>query len=235
VNRTMRAANVVGRQQEVEGQGPAKREARRFALIALAALATEGVVTSSLFVFRHRVPFLQEVPAIPLAVFLASWALPFAIVYWVEGRDTRALGLCIERGKSGLYLLYAVAGLALPALFVGLDRRLAAEFVDQIVYIGVAEEIFSRGYLMRRLCDWLGDGKGLLLNALIFGLAHVISRLSQHGLRYPDRLAIIFLQTCAGGLLLGYIYLRAKSIVPGAILHTSMNAYLSRLIEMVGG
>ncbi len=63
----------------------------------------------------------------------------------------------------------------------------------------------------------------------------MISRLSQHGLRYPDRLAILFLQTSAGGLLLGYIYLRAKSIVPGAIVHTSMNAYLSRLIEGVAG
>jgi membrane protease YdiL (CAAX protease family) len=101
------------------------------------------------------------------------------------------------------------------------------------VYIGVAEEVFSRGYLMRRLCDWLGNSKGLLLNALIFGLAHAISRLSQHGLRYPDRLAIVTLQACAGGLLLGDIYLRAKSIVPGAIVHTAMNAYLPRLIERV--
>jgi membrane protease YdiL (CAAX protease family) len=137
--------------------------------------------------------------------------------------------------KGGLYLLYAVAGLALPALFVDLDRGLAAEFVEQVVYIGVAEEVFSRGYLMRRLCDWLGDGKGLLLNALIFGLAHVTSRLSRHGLRYPGRLATVFLQTYAGGLLLGYIYLRAKSIVPGAIVHTAMNAYLPRLIGGMGG
>jgi len=30
-------------------------------------------------------------------------------------------------------------------------------------------------------------------------------------------------------------YLWAKSIVPGAIVHTWMNAYLPRLIEMMGG
>ena len=77
--------------------------------------------------------------------------------------------------------------------------------------------------------------KGLFLNALIFGLAHVVSRLAQHGLRYPDRLAILFVQTFAGGLLLGYIYLRAGNIVPGAIFHTSTNAYLPRLIAMLGG
>ena len=228
--RTMRARQAVESPQDAKGQVVAKGKARRFALIALAALAVEGVVTSLIFVLRRRVPLLQEMPAIELAVFLISWVLPFAIAYWIEGRDARALGLCVERGKGGLYLLYAVAGLALPALFVGLDLGLAVEFVEQIVYIGVAEEIFSRGYLMRRLCDWLGDSKGLLLNALIFGLAHVISRLSQHGLRYPGRLVTVFFQTYAGGLLLGYLYLRARSIVPGAILHTSMNAYLPRLI-----
>jgi membrane protease YdiL (CAAX protease family) len=88
---------------------------------------------------------------------------------------------------------------------------------------------------MARLCDWLGERKGLLLNALIFGLAHVVSRLAQHGLRYPDRLAIIFIQTFAGGLLLGYMCLRARNIVPGAIFHTSTDAYLPRLIAMLGG
>jgi membrane protease YdiL (CAAX protease family) len=131
------------------------------------------------------------------------------------------------------YALYAVVGLVLPALVFGADRALLLEFVEQVAYIGVAEEVFSRGYLMSRLCDWLGKRKGLLLSALVFGLAHVVSRLAQHGLRYPDRLAILFVQTFAGGLLLGYIYLRARSIVPGAILHTSMNAYLPRLITLL--
>jgi membrane protease YdiL (CAAX protease family) len=62
-----------------------------------------------------------------------------------------------------------------------------------------------------------------------------VSRLAQQGLRYPDRLAIVFAQTFAGGLLLGYVYLRARTIVPGAILHTGMNAYIPRFIELIGG
>jgi membrane protease YdiL (CAAX protease family) len=132
------------------------------------------------------------------------------------------------------YTLYALAGLVLPAFAFGADRPLLLEFVEQVAYIGVAEEVFSRGYLMARLCDWLGKRKGLLLSALIFGLAHVVSRLAQHGLRYLDRTAIVFVQTFAGGLLLGYMYLRAGNIIPGAILHTSVNAYLPRLIAMLG-
>jgi membrane protease YdiL (CAAX protease family) len=212
-----------------------RQEARRFALIALAVLALQELVTSLLFGMRQRAPLLQELPAVPVAVFICSWVLPFVIAYRVEGRDAKSLGMCVDPGKGGLYILYAVAGLILPALFVGIDTSLASESVHQIVYIGVAEELFSRGYLMRRLCDWLGDRRGLLLNALIFGLAHVVSRLAQHGLQYPDRLAILFAQTFAGGLLLGYTFLRARSVVPGAILHTGMNAYLPRLIEMIGG
>jgi membrane protease YdiL (CAAX protease family) len=116
----------------------------------------------------------------------------------------------------------------------GIDRALILEFVEQIVYIGVAEEVFSRGYLMARLCDWLGRWKGLILNALLFGLAHVISRLAQYGLLYPDRLFFVFTQTFASGIILGLIYLRSGNIIPGVIFHTSTNAYLPRLVAMLG-
>jgi membrane protease YdiL (CAAX protease family) len=210
-------------------------QARQFALIALGVLLLEGVAMSCLFVLGNSVSLLQRVPAVPIAGFLFSWVIPLATVYGIEKRGIRSLGLCIRRELYGRYALYALVGLVLPAFLFGADRALLVEFVEQIAYIGVAEEVFSRGYLMARLCDWLGERRGLLLNALIFGLAHVVSRLAQHGLRYPDRLAILFVQTFAGGLLLGYMYLRAGNIVPGAIFHTSTNAYLPRLIAVLGG
>jgi len=37
----------------------------------------------------------------------------------------------------------------------------------------LVEEFFFRGYLMGRFCEWLGDIKGMLLNAVIFSLAHM--------------------------------------------------------------
>jgi membrane protease YdiL (CAAX protease family) len=210
-------------------------QARRFALIALAVLLLERVIISWLFVLGESVSLPQRVPAIPIAGFLFSWVVPLAVVYGIEKRDVRSLGLCLRRELYARYALYALVGLVLPALVFGADWALLLEFIEQIAYIGVAEEVFSRGYLMARLCDWLGERKGLFLNALIFGLAHVVSRLAQHGLRYPVRLATLFVQTFAGGLLLGYVYLRAGNIVPGAIFHTSANAYLPCLIAMLGG
>jgi membrane protease YdiL (CAAX protease family) len=104
-----------------------------------------------------------------------------------------------------------------------------SELVEQLVYIGLAEEVFNRGYLMRRLCDWLGERRGFLLSALLFGLSHVVSRLSQHGFKYPLNDLLLGLQTLMGGLILGYIYLRARTIVAPAIFHMSTNMYLDRV------
>ncbi len=209
--------------------------AKRFAIIALSVLILSEAVTSCLFVFEQRLSFLQGLPAIPIAVVIFNWVLPFLIVYKVEKRTTTSLGLSVPRENYRRYALYAIVGLLLPAALVRVDRSLIIEFIEQIVYIGMAEELFSRGYLMRRLCDWLGDHKGLFLNALIFGLSHVTSRISQHGLQYPARLATVFVETFVGGLLLGYIYLRAKNIVPGSILHVSTNVFIPRIIEMLSG
>jgi membrane protease YdiL (CAAX protease family) len=208
-------------------------QTRRYALLALAALAFEEVVGSLLFIFDDRLPFLQNIPTVPLGAVLTHWVLPFLLVYLVEKRDMKSLGFAISREKVGAYALYAIIGLILPAVIVGVDRSLALEFVEQVAYIGVAEEVFFRGYLMDRLCKWLGDRNGLVLNGLIFGLVHIVSRISQHGLEYPLDDALLGLQTFLGGLLLGYIYLKAKNIVPGAILHVAMNAYIGRFVEIL--
>jgi membrane protease YdiL (CAAX protease family) len=212
--------------------------ARRNAGVALVALVVAGTVGSLLFILRRRIACLQLIPVIPIGTVLTHWILPFLIVYFVERprRDERfaALGLTIKREKAAAYVGYALVGLILPALIVGVDRGLLLEFVDQFVYIGVAEELFFRGYLTRRLCNWLGDLTGLLLSGLMFGLAHVVSRLSQHGLAYPVYDALLGLRTFFGGLLFGLIYLRARSIWPGTILHVATNAYLGRMLGIVG-
>ncbi|MGD2143041.1 MAG: CPBP family intramembrane metalloprotease [Anaerolineae bacterium] len=207
--------------------------ARRYACIALAALVVEEAVGSLLFILEGAIPVVQSIPAIPIGTVLTHWILPFLIVYLVERRDVQALGLSVTRERARAYAVYALIGLLLPAFIVGVDRSLLLEFVEQIVYIGVPEEVFFRGYLTGRLCNWLGSLKGLLLSGLIFGLAHVVSRLSQHGLAYPIHDALLGLQTFVGGVLLGFIYLRAKSIVPGTILHVAMNAYLGRFTDIL--
>ena len=63
----------------------------------------------------------------------------------------------------------------------------------------MVEEFFFRGYLMGRFCKWLGDIKGLLLNAVNFSLTHIIFLFSRYGLTYVRGELIIGFQTFMGG------------------------------------
>jgi membrane protease YdiL (CAAX protease family) len=96
------------------------------------------------------------------------------------------------------------------------------------------EEFFYRGYLMNRLSNWLGNSNGLFWSSFIFGLGHIISRVADHGFGVIDRALITDGQAFLGGLIFGFIYLEAKNIWPGAILHISTNMYLNRLISILG-
>ena len=58
------------------------------------------------------------------------------------------------------------------------------EFLEQLVFIWLVEEFFLRGYLMVRFCEWLGYAKGLLLNAVVFSLTHILFLFSRFGFTY---------------------------------------------------
>ena len=212
-----------------------KEFAQRVAVLALWVFAVEEIVTSLVFQSMNRWPSLRGSSFLPIATLITHWILPFIMVFLVERRGIRTLGFTLKEERIGRYIIYACVGLILPAFVVGFDRILIIEFVEQIVQIGMAEEVFFRGYLLHRLVDWLGDRKGLTISALTFGFAHIVSRVSQHGLEYPLHDAMLGFQTFLGGLLFGYIYLRAKSIYPGSILHVGVNLYLDRFIKLFGG
>ena len=122
-------------------------------------------------------------------------------------------------------------GLVVPGFFLGFDLRMLVEFAEQVVYIGLAEVLFFRGHVTSRLMSWIGDGKVPLGSAVIFALAHLVSRVSQSGFRYPVRLAEVCLQALVAGLLLGYIDLRSKDIYAGTVLPISGNMYIGRLTD----
>lgn len=158
-----------------------------------------------------------------------NWAILLVVVYKIERRGAGSLGLVVPKEKRGLYTLYFLLGTALPAIYSGFNRKLVVDLLEQVVFIGFAEEFFFRGYMMTRFCAWLGDLRGLLLNALTFSLTHAIFVVGRYGFRYPFFLAQSNLQTLAGGLLLGYIFLSSRNILPGSIFHTSMNLILPRI------
>lgn len=201
---------------------------RKFAVIGLTVFGIDKVVVS--LINLSGVPrIIWGIYVFNLTTIIFNWLVPLIIVFWIERRGLGSLGLSIEPRRRYPYLALAFFGFVLPSFFTGFSREIVLEFLEQLAFIGLAEEFFFRGYLMERFCEWLGDLRGLLLNATIFSLGHLIFLLTRYNLTLVWGDLLVGLQTFMGGLLLGYIYLRAGDIVPGSIFHISLNVYLSRL------
>lgn len=104
--------------------------------------------------------------------------------------------------------------------------------IENFVANGLAEEILYRGFLCKRFCEKLGTSKGIILQAVLFGLMHniiyIIAGLNV-GLWYHT-LTFIFAGT--GALLLGYLNEKIfnGSIVPSILLHGTGNFIASMLV-----
>jgi membrane protease YdiL (CAAX protease family) len=197
-------------------------QTRHFALIALGVLLLEEATKVLEIRFGRDTPLLQE--GREMAFY---WVITFLVVCWVEKRSFRSLGLLVSRRHVVAFVVLAACFLVLPAFFAEVDgKALLIEFVEQMAYIGLAEEVFFRGYLMSRLCVWLGDRRGLVFSAILFGLVHVVSLVAFHGLRSALRDSLTGLGAALGGLLYGWLLLKTSSIVPGAVIHTAANLYL---------
>ncbi len=207
--------------------------ARRSALLVLVVYGLQEVTAALVFSLADSVPFFARPWVIPLTTAFWFWGVPFLINFYFEQRGLTGLGIRVPRRHRWLYLGTGLLLIGGPALLVGVDAPLGLEFVDQIVYIGVPEEVFNRGYVQTRLAEWKGPRWGLLLSAILFGASHVVSRLAQQRFRLSTSALEIGAQAFLGGLVFGYVYRRFNSIVPGAILHVATNAYLSRIVSVV--
>jgi membrane protease YdiL (CAAX protease family) len=164
-----------------------------------------------------------------LTTIFFNWLLPLLVVFVIENRGLSSLGLRIDHSRLKLYLALVIVCIVLPSIFIGLSWELFLEFLEQLAFIGLVEEFFFRGYLMRRFCEWLGKILGLLLNAAVFSIAHLVFLFTLSNFHLVWGVLMVGFQTFMGGLLLGYIYLRAGDIVPGSIIHISLNIFLAKL------
>jgi membrane protease YdiL (CAAX protease family) len=74
----------------------------------------------------------------------------------------------------------------------------------------VFEEVAFRGIIFERLRRVLGEREGWLVQAAFFSVLHLSP--------------VIFLTHFAMGLILGWLRIRARSLLPCMILHASWNA-----------
>jgi uncharacterized protein len=181
-------------------------------------------------------PFHPEyLSLIYVVALIAQWGL-FALVYaGLFNRQAQLAALIGNRwknswdgirdvllGMGAVVLIFVVAALLFYALGswaehdLILNPRTAVQFYFFFLFLvsgGYAEEVIFRGYFLKQFtCLFRSEAISVLLQAVLFALAHGLG--SQSGFCY--RLFI--------GLLFGYVAIKRKSLLPGIIAHCTLNA-----------
>jgi hypothetical protein len=96
---------------------------------------------------------------------------------------------------------------------------LLRDWIYMTFFVGLGEEVLFRGIIQTDLQDLLGNQKGLLLAAVLFGIMHLTWR------SVPELLFAAF-----SGYLLGYIFYRTKSLIMPISLHGVNNTILVSIL-----
>jgi membrane protease YdiL (CAAX protease family) len=214
------------------------QRAKKFGVYAIGVMAIQGLIFGFLFCVKLN----------PKMIFYTAgffmWFMPLLMAFVIEKQNAASLGWVIRRDKVFVYSLYTILGLLLLLLVSGLSfylrtiitgessgevigttRGIFSALFIQLSLVGFPEELYFRGYLTNRLCDWLGNRGGILIIASIFGLGHIIHRLSLHGTQFLIPAIIIGTQAFIGGVVLGYQLRKTKSLLPPAITHLALNIF----------
>jgi membrane protease YdiL (CAAX protease family) len=211
---------------------------------ALAALAYFGLYLAWLFATLEG----------EMTHWLTMAALPLSII-WLAARPAadesrlavalRSVGLA--RGNLSTGLGWAIAaGLALSGMQVLVSQRRVAVWeliqTGSFVYLlpltfalllltaAFTEEFFFRGVLQTRLARWSGSQlAAVALTALLFGLYHLpYALLNPRWPSYGDpaaALAAAMGQGVVGGLILGFVFVRARgNLLAPVLVHALINS-----------
>lgn len=188
--------------------------------------------------------------------------IPF-LVYLISHKKAKGfrqyIGLYAAPTKANLYavvasLIFLLAGLILgmvdqdilemlraPGTVIGKIRGIGwgPEAIILVALMAgfktsLSEEIFFRGFVAKRLMAWLGYQWGNIIQAVIFGLIHVLLfwAIMEAGSAF---LIFIFLLSGIAGYLVGYIKEKVGngSIIPGWIAHGLGNIISYTIIGFV--
>jgi membrane protease YdiL (CAAX protease family) len=170
------------------------------------------------------------------AALLAGWLL----IAWVDRRRVGALGFAASRAApreaaTGLGLGAAAIAVAAGVLAVAGSARWVADAGSVPEYVAslgrglaffavaaAAEEALFRGYAFQALVQGIGAWPAVLLSSAAFALAH-----ARNPSVDPVALANIF----AAGVMLGWAYLRTRSLWFATGVHLGWNWTMSAVLE----
>ena len=167
-------------------------------MLTIATSIISGLLTIALFAWRRWAPVSGK--------YINQ--RPWFTLFWV---------VCLA-GGSAMPLTFALEqmGLTMPDFYTQLFKEMMQHdlgFLAVGVLAPVAEEMVFRGAILRRLLDATGRRMAwiaIVVTAALFGLVH--------GNMVQGINAFLL------GLILGWMYVRTRSVVPGIVFHFTNNA-----------
>lgn len=197
-----------------------------------------ALLGSLLSVVLMRLRGLETLSAdITFIYYLVQMLPTIAFVMWLRHRAGRDSGihLGIHRLNMPMTLwgvvLILASGIVLEPL-LALFPTEAYDGVTEAIGLGgwailstiiaapILEEVLFRGLIFESCKERFGKGAALLLSALLFGAVHGI--------------AVQVINAFVVGLILGYIYLKTRSLISVIILHAINNGIAYATLALVG-
>jgi len=137
------------------------------------------------------------------------WLIPTIIV------STLALFVLLEQSASWIPMPDSI-----KKFFEGAFRKDIFSIITIVIAAPILEEILCRGIILRGLLKNYPPYKAILISALFFGLIHLD----------PWQAIPAFF----GGLFLGWIYYKTQSVIPGMIIHATINSTATVFLFLPG-
>ncbi|ADE35651.1 CPBP family intramembrane glutamic endopeptidase [Methanohalophilus mahii] len=173
-----------------------------------------------------------------LYVFVFIYAPLIIPVYLVAKEQDFTLSLRGFRDVNRMWLVYIFLAILVAILIAQGEYAILASnylipdlsFISllkislvMVFFVGFIEELIFRFILQTRLADTFGVWPGLIIASLLFGVMH-------SGYGAP----LEVLMTAFAGLILGYMFLRTKSISFVSFTHGFVNVFLFGVIPHLG-
>ena len=127
------------------------------------------------------------------------------------------IAMGIPMGAGEYFVIYPAP--AFPAFEV---KYLFRDLLYMVCFVGLGEELLFRGLVQRDAMKALGWKWGLILASLLFAVMHLTWR------SIPELVFVFF-----GGLVLGYLYYKTKSLVAPIVMHGVGNVILVAILPYV--
>jgi membrane protease YdiL (CAAX protease family) len=195
-------------------------------LYAIIIIAISGVV--SIIIGLLLKPLIVILPFINTWAIFISYSLSFGITLFVAKKWWQIKSFAFKRASTQVYLLILPMVVALSVIVESISSLIPMpeqiqRMFDQMIqlnlpgYLTIAiaapilEELIFRGVILKRFLQNYSPTTAILLSATIFGIAHL----------NPWQ----FIGAFAIGILIGWIYLKTQSVLPGIFIHFANNSF----------